>query len=159
MALAAGAVVETLFSVLLAPIMMLLHARFVMEIVSGRSVQWGRQDRDATALSWRRSLALGAAPTAIGLLWGGATLGVSPAFFLWMSPIFVGLILAIPLVRWTSSAGLGQWAWSRGLLRVPEECRAPPELTAVEVALQGPSPDPSTRSGVVLAPASPVPSP
>ena len=155
--LATGALLETFFSVLLAPVMMLFHARFVAEIVWGRTVEWGGQDRSAAGLSWRRSVSVAALPTVTGLVWSGATLAVSPAFFLWMSPIFVGLVFAAPLVRWTSSAGLGEWTRRLGLLRVPEEGRVPPELAAVEVALQGAPPDPSRTSGVLLAPVEAAP--
>lgn len=153
--LMAGALLETAFSVLLAPVMMLFHARFVAEIVLGRTVEWGEQNRDAAGLTWRRSVAVGAVPAVAGVVWGGTTLLVSPSFFVWMSPIFVGLILAIPLVRWTSSASLGAWTRRKGLLEVPEEWQTPPELVAVEVSLRGAMGDPSAGTGVFLPPAKP----
>ena len=58
------------------------------------------------------------------------TLYCSPTFFLWLTPIFTGLLLAAPLVRGTSSRALGQWARQWGLFLVPSETAAPPELEA-----------------------------
>ncbi|MEJ2538485.1 MAG: glucans biosynthesis glucosyltransferase MdoH [Gemmatimonadota bacterium] len=153
--LVAGVLVETAFSVLLAPIMMLFHARAVTEIVLGRSVEWGAQDRDAHGLSWRQALAAGGPATVVGLGWGGATLTLSPGFFVWMSPIFTGLVLAVPLIRWTSSARLGLFARRHGLLRVPAEVVALPELAAAEAALRPASADPSPVHGVFLPPKHP----
>lgn len=166
--LVASALVEGAFSVLMAPIMMLEHARFVAGICIGRSVRWDPQRRDAGTLPWATSWRAAALPTLVGLAWGGATLALSPLFFAWMSPIFVGLILSAPLLRWTSSPTLGVGAGALGLLRVPSEIEPVEEIRAlrrvVDRVAQGsigaaqgdPSgdrtEDPGRASGVLLAP-------
>ena len=84
---------------------------------------------------------------AIGTVWGVLTLYISPAFFVWLIPVFVGLLLAAPLVRLTSSRRFGRWTYRRGLFRVPSETgllselQAPDDLfelmTAYELEIQG----------------------
>ena len=66
--------------------------------------------------------------TVTGALWAAVTLYYSPVFFLWLTPIFAGLLLAIPLVRWTSSDRVAAWVKRRGLLLVPSETEPPSEL-------------------------------
>lgn len=102
--LVTGLVVETLFTVVVAPIMMLLHSRFVAEILAGRTVAWHAQDRAGREISWDEAWEAGWEPTAVGMVWAGVTLWHSPLFALWLSPIFVGLLLAIPIIRWSSDS-------------------------------------------------------
>jgi membrane glycosyltransferase len=59
-----------------------------------------------------------------GLILAGAAYAVSPALFLWMTPVLAGLVLAVPLVVITGSQRLGTGLRRAGLLRIPEE-RAP----------------------------------
>ncbi len=127
-------VTETVFSVLLAPVMMLSHARFVVEIMLGQSVGWAAQDREGSDLTWREALRTARWPLAVGLLWGGTTLLLSPLFFLWMSPIFLGLILSVPLVRWTSLQSFGLRSQAAGLLLVPTETAPSDEIIFVRAA-------------------------
>ncbi|MEX2528097.1 MAG: glucans biosynthesis glucosyltransferase MdoH [Gemmatimonadota bacterium] len=103
--LVTGLMVETLFTVVVAPIMMLLHSRFVTEILAGRTVPWHAQDRDGREISWDEAWEAGWEPTVVGMVWAGVTLWHSPFFALWLSPIFVGLLLAIPIIRWSSGSG------------------------------------------------------
>jgi len=144
---------ETIFSVLLAPLMMLYHARFVTEIVFGRSVGWGAQDRERTDLTWSDATRAAGWPTMVGLVWGGTTLALSPLFFVWMSPIFVGLILSIPLVRWTSLRGLGWRMRASGLLLVPSETTEPDEVSFVRMSQDAAGrADPFSPEGAVSTP-------
>ncbi len=125
---------ETVFSVLLAPVMMLSHARFVVEIMLGRSVGWAAQDREGSDLTWREALRAARWPLTVGLVWGGTTLLLSPLFFLWMSPIFLGLILSVALVRWTSLQSLGHRSQAAGLLLVSTETAPSDEIIFVRAA-------------------------
>jgi membrane glycosyltransferase len=133
-----SATLETAFSVLLAPVMMLYHTRFVMDIVLGRSVEWDPHPRDRVSRSWRDAVREAALPTAVGVSWGGATLAVSPLFFLWMSPIFLGLLLSVPLLRWTGSARSGGLAEALGMLLVPSETVPSSEVGDVRTVLTAP---------------------
>ena len=45
-----------------------------------------------------------------GLVLAGCAYAVSPALFLWMSPVLLGLLLAVPLASLTASRGAGHRA-------------------------------------------------
>ena len=132
--LLAGALLETLFAVVVAPVMMFYHTRFVASVLGGRDVRWEAQVREGDTLGWREVWAGGAWwMTLSGAAWGAVTLYASPVFLLWLSPILAGLLLAAPLIRWTSSRAAGAWTRRRGLLLVPSETAPPFELTAREM--------------------------
>jgi membrane glycosyltransferase len=126
--LAVSAFLEGLFSVILAPAMMLLHSWFVLQILAGRNVRWAAQPREGRDLSWsetrRRTLWIGL----MGAAWTGITLVVSPLFALWMTPIFGGLLAAPLLAWWTGREGPGNRTRRWGLFRLPWELRPPSEL-------------------------------
>lgn len=94
--LLASAVAETLASLLLAPVRMVAHSRFVLAALANSPVLWAGQNRtDRT--SWRRSLTTHSP----GLLAGAALLAISAAsgntLWLWTLPITLPLVLA-PLI-------------------------------------------------------------
>ncbi len=107
------ALTEAAFAVVVAPVMMMFHSRFVIGIVAGRSVAWGSQDREGRDVSWGDAWRSVWWITATGVVWSVVTLWLSPAFFLWLSPIFLGLLLAAPLVRWTSGPRTGVFVSGR----------------------------------------------
>ncbi len=123
-----SALLEMLFAVVIAPVMMMYHSRFVMSVLGGHDIRWEPPVREARAVPWREAWHKTVGTTAFGLAWAGLTLYSSPTFFLWLTPIFTGVLLAAPLVRWTSSRSLGQWTRRLGLFLVPAETTAPPEL-------------------------------
>ncbi|HSH76806.1 MAG TPA: glucans biosynthesis glucosyltransferase MdoH, partial [Longimicrobiales bacterium] len=123
-----GALLEALFAVLVAPLMMMYHSAFVVGILAGRDVAWGAQARQERNVSWWEAWRRTAPVTVLGAAWAAATLISSPRFFLWLTPILTGLLFAAPTVRWTSGARLGRWLRQRGVLVVPSETRTPPEL-------------------------------
>ena len=126
--LLASALLETLFAVVIAPLMMMYHSRFVLSVLFGRDIEWEPPMRRGRAVAWREALRRTAGVTAIGAIWASATLYYSPLFFLWLTPIFAGLLLAAPLVWGTSSTKAGQWTRRRGLFLVPSETSNPAEL-------------------------------
>ena len=120
--------VEAVFSVLVAPVMMMVHTRAVVGILAGRDVQWGAQRRDADRIALLPAARHTLTSTGVGFLWAGLTLALSPGFFLWMTPIFAGLLLSGPIVSITSRKSLGRRMRAWGVLTVPTEASCPPEL-------------------------------
>ena len=123
-----SALLEMLFAVVIAPVMMVYQSRFVVSVLGGHDIRWEPPVRQARAVPWPEAWRNARGTTAFGLAWAGLTLYSSPTFFLWLTPIFTGLLLAAPLVRGTSSRSLGQWTRRRALFLVPTEMAAPPEL-------------------------------
>lgn len=135
----AGGVIETLFSVLLAPLMMAFHSVFVSAVLLGRNVQWTAQPRDGRLVSWFESWRLTWPFVLVAVAWGALILQWAPLFFLWLSPVLLGLVLAPFLVRVSGNRAAGRWLRERGLLLVPSELAPSPALAS----LQPPDSDPA----------------
>jgi membrane glycosyltransferase len=129
-----GMLVETLISGLMAPVMMLAQSSTVMSTLIGRDAGWNVQRRDDGSLPWREVIRRYAWHTAFGVLLAAAAYAVSVALFLWMTPVILGLLLAVPLAGLTATDRLGQAFRRAGLLVVPEE-RAEPAVLARANAL------------------------
>lgn len=119
----AGTLTEIVVAGLYAPVSMLSQTLAVGGILAGRDGGWQPQDRDDGSVPLRAAFRQFLPHTLLGLAFAGATLAISVALSLWMSPVILGLLLAAPLVAWTSRAGRGT-----GLLATPEALREPPVL-------------------------------
>jgi membrane glycosyltransferase len=112
---------ETLLGGLIAPVAMLIQTEGVMQILAGRDSGWNAQQRDGAKvplrLVWRQYWRF----MVFGLVLAVAAYAVSPALFLWMTPVLAGLVLAVPLVVLTGSPGVGTGLRRLGLLRITEE--------------------------------------
>ncbi len=116
-----GALWESVFSTLMAPIVMLQHSWYVVSILAGIATGWNAQTRTDRALPLRLVARVFAAHSLIGvaatiILWRYA-----PGSFNWFVPLLAGLWLAIPLVVFSSSPMLGSGARREGLFLVPSE--------------------------------------
>jgi membrane glycosyltransferase len=103
-ALVLGVILETFFSALLAPILMLTQTRFVIDILRGKDSGWAVQKRETDRASLRDAKIGYAGHTAVGLLLCVGTLLISTEVCLWLSPVWLGLIFAIPIGHLTSLA-------------------------------------------------------
>ena len=119
--------VEAVLSGLMAPIAMLMQSRSVASVLAGRDAGWKVQRRDGR-VPLREITRRHAWHTVVGVLIGVAAGLASPWLLLWMSPIILGLVLAIPLSALTARADAGQLARRLGLFRIPEEVAPPPVL-------------------------------
>jgi membrane glycosyltransferase len=137
-----SALFEAIFAILLAPIMMLIHSRFVLSILFGRSVSWDAQSRGGHSISWSQTFRRTAGIVGAGAVWVGLTLWISPTFVFWLSPIFAGILLAPLLIRWTSSPRAGDRARRWKLFLVPSETSPPEEFRGV--------PDPCSSTSVSI---------
>ena len=112
-ALTVSVIVETLVSALLAPIMMLMQTKFVLEILLGRDSGWFAQQRRAKDSSLMVTARNHLPHTVTGLMLAVGTSAISTEVCLWLSPVWFGLSLSIPIVHLTSSTVAGRAA--RGL--------------------------------------------
>jgi membrane glycosyltransferase len=124
--------VEQLFSMLLAPTMMLFHSTFVVQTLAGRSVSWDAQTRSERGVTLREAFRRQRWHLALGLAWGALLLWLTPQFFWWLTPVLVGLVCGIPLTVWTSRVSAGRLLRRLGLLLTPEETSPPRELTRLQ---------------------------
>jgi membrane glycosyltransferase len=128
---------ETILTGLIAPVMMLSQSGAVCGVLLGRDSGWQPQRRDDGSVPTRELARRYQHHTVLGLLLGGGAWTVSPYLALWMTPVVLGLLLAIPLAAVTGQRRVG-WALRRiGLLCTPEETAPPGVLArATELARQ-----------------------
>jgi len=140
-----SSVIETAFSVLIAPVLMLFHSFFVLQAILGWQTKWTTQNRADTSLPLLHCLKLYGWQSLLGL---GAQL--LAWYFLgynsyWLSLIFIAWVLA-PLTAWmTSSRRLGEKLCAWGLFAIPQELEIP------EV-LEGLATEDGPEQAIVLSP-------
>jgi len=123
----ASVAAETLFSLLLSPIMWVCHTASFLGLLFGRVIGWTGQIRDDHAIPWS---------TALRKLWPQTLLGCGIVATLALAQpaalpyVFVlmaaGLVLAVPLCVVTSWRSIGGALQRLGVGRLPEET-VPPE--------------------------------
>jgi membrane glycosyltransferase len=126
--------VEQIFSMLLAPVMMVFHSVFVVRTLCGSSVVWNAQSRSDRGLAYGEALRRHALHLVLGLIWGAVIYVCAPRFIWWIMPVLAGLLFSVLLAVWTSGPRLGRWMGRWGFLLTPEETQTPRELTAVHSA-------------------------
>jgi membrane glycosyltransferase len=123
---------EVFFSAMFAPIRMLFHSKFVFITLLGRQVGWGPQQRDDRGTPWGEALRFHGGGMALALLWAGALFLLNRSFFFWNSPIFIPLILSVPLSVLSSRSSVGRWLRKSDLFLIPEEIAPPQELESLK---------------------------
>jgi membrane glycosyltransferase len=151
-AIVRGTLVETAFAVLIAPIMMAFHAYFVVSVLLGFKVNWDTQDREGRLLTWNESFARTLRTTLIALAWGYMTFTYAPIFFWWLMPILTGLVLAAPIVRYSSSLELGELCRRHGIFVSPDETKEDPVLTDLRRLLAMDYPNLEAPAGIPALP-------
>jgi len=116
-----GALWESVFATLMAPIVMLQHSWFVFSILMGMATGWNAQTRTDRALPPALVVRKFAPHTIIGLAVAFLLQQDAPDSFNWFLPLLAGLWFAIPLVALTSSPLLGRIAREEHLFLVPSE--------------------------------------
>jgi membrane glycosyltransferase len=120
--------VEIVLSSLIAPVTMLMQAAEVLGIVTGRDAGWKAQRRDDGSVPFRVVARRHRTHTLFGVVLAVAAYTVSPGLLAWLSPVVLGLVLAIPVSAVTGWPGVGQAVRRLGLLTTPEEIDPPAVL-------------------------------
>ena len=115
--LLASSLVETIFSILIAPVLMLFHTFFVLQAVLGWQTKWTTQNRADTSLTFFHCVKLYGWQSCLGIagqLLAWFYLGFNSC---WLTPILVAWMLAPPSAWMTSSRSLGEKlrAWASSL--------------------------------------------
>jgi membrane glycosyltransferase len=142
---AAGAVLETLFSALHAPIQMLFQTGAVAATLFGFDTQWTSQKRTADGMTWGAAMRCHWGHALLGISWGAFTWWLDPLSFWWFIPVLAGMVFSIPITVLTSREWLGQAFRRAGLFLTPEEISPPHELLPMSV-------QPSARKRLGLPP-------
>jgi membrane glycosyltransferase len=156
--LMASALLELCVSALQAPVRMLAYSAYVLSTITGLKLDWRSPPREASNVAW------GDAFSRLGLLCMPLVLLAAWAFSSdelaapHVAPLWLALLLAVPLTVLSSHAKLGLMLRRARMLLVPEEARTPPTL-ARAIAQRGfadlvplPLPAPQTRAAIARHP-------
>jgi membrane glycosyltransferase len=127
----AGVIMETIFFLLLSPIMWFAHTAFLGRLLLGGSIGWGAQARDNHEVPLAHAIWHLWPHTLLGL-WTVIVLALTvPAAIPYALFIAGGLLLSIPLAVLTAAPAFGRLLLMSGLGRLPEETAPLPELSAL----------------------------
>ena len=124
----ANLVVETIYSILLCPILWISHTIFLLGLLFDRQVGWIGQVRDDHAVPFRSALSGLWPQTLIGWIVIGLVSATQPAALSYILLLAAGPALAIPFAMLTAWPSLGRFAARIGIGRLPEETATPEEL-------------------------------
>ncbi|MFY2763751.1 glucans biosynthesis glucosyltransferase MdoH [Arenimonas sp. MALMAid1274] len=145
----AGVLIESLLTALIAPVTMYMHSRAVAEVLAGQDSGWNPQRRDDGSVPWSDLVRDYGGLSVFGALIGAMAYAASPALAAWMLPVIIGMVLAIPVAKLTSSLRVGGWLRRHRLLMTPEERRPPAVLArAMQLRRQQPAEEFATGLGV-----------
>ena len=116
---------ETFMSVLLSPLMALLHSRFVINTLRGRKVTWNAQNRCEQGVTLKEAISDCGWQTLLGILVAAVMVVWATPLAVWFIPIVAGLIFAIPIAMMLGSQSLGKFLAKCGLLMTPQESSEP----------------------------------
>ncbi len=97
-----GVLVETLFSMLIAPILMATQTTAVAQILVGMDAGWKAQRRDETGIRMSDSVRFHTWHILIGLAMAALSFTVSVSLMGWMAPVILGLSFSALLGWWTA---------------------------------------------------------
>lgn len=118
--LTASVLIEIAVSVLLAPLRMLAHSRFVVAALLNVSLKWAGQNRTEET-SWSEAFRHHLPGMVIGVGWSSFAWSLDRLFFLWSLPVALPLVMAVPTSVLLSRIAIGQRLKVRRLLTIPEE--------------------------------------
>ena len=124
-ALVRSALVETLLALIQAPIRMLAHTVFVIVALTGWKLEWKSPPRDAREIAWKDAATALFMPTLAAGLLALAAAQIDPSALLWLAPVWLPLLFAVPIAVITSDHRLGAALRAQHVLLVPEETRSP----------------------------------
>lgn len=113
---------EIVISVLLAPLRMWAHSRYVVSALLNVSLLWAGQNRTEET-GWQEALVTQLPGMLVGGAWSTFAWSLDTMFFLWSLPVALPLILAAPTAVYLSRNSLGQALRKRRLLLIPEESK------------------------------------
>jgi membrane glycosyltransferase len=101
-----GVIIETLFSMLLAPILMMTQTAAIVQIWLGHDSGWKAQSRGGDAIALKDALRSHWLHSALGILVAFICWETSPGLLVWMSPVILGLVLS-GFVHWLTAQPAG----------------------------------------------------
>lgn len=119
--LSASVVLETIFSMLLAPLRMIYHAWYVVLNLVVPKLVWKAQSRRSRKISFAKAFR-SYWPGMIGaFVWSIIAYAVNKTLFWWVSAVVLPLLFAVPLSVFFSNPAMGMFFRNRGMFLAPVE--------------------------------------
>ena len=106
------------------PVLVWFHTRFVLKNLEGKTVLWNTQNRGGAGPRWRDIVHEYWPLPLVGAFLAVVAWAISSTYLAWVSPLLIGLFLAIPVAKVS-----GEGYLFRRLFLTPEEVNPPKELT------------------------------
>ncbi len=125
-------IIEIAIAVIIAPVMMIFHAYFVLTTLIGVNVGWNAQERNGRGIPWHEAIKHTLLVSMVAVIWGSFTYFYAPKYFWWLLPVLLGLVFAAPIIRYSGSIWLGKLSSKLGIFTVPSETLNIDVLQAVD---------------------------
>jgi membrane glycosyltransferase len=119
-----GAALETVFVLLMDPIMIVIKTIAIIRLALGVRAEWSPQNRSVRGVPWSEAVRLFWPHTLMGLLAFAALACSGPTACLWAAPLAGGLVVSIPFCVFTAHPDVSAWMRQRALAATPEELAA-----------------------------------
>lgn len=123
-----GVAAETLGSILMTPVMMVMQSAAVIEVALGRDSGWSAQHRQGVELSRKDAWSAHGVHVLLGAIGAVGAFFLSKNFLIWTSPVFLSLMLSALLSVRTSRPAAEDAPRAR-LFQIPEDVQPPRVLT------------------------------
>jgi membrane glycosyltransferase len=130
-----GVVAESVMSILMTPVVMVMQSAAVVEVLLGRDSGWSAQHREGVALSRKAAWRAHGVHVLLGVLGALGAFLLSKAFLMWTSPVFLSLALSAVLSVHTSKARDEADDRPVRLFQTPEQAQ-PPSVVARSLSLR-----------------------
>lgn len=114
---------ETIYSMLIAPILMVTQTSALIQILLGHDAGWKPQNRGEAGIPLAQAVRFHQRHVLLGLALIALCWWTTPELAIWMSPVIAGLIFS-PLINWHTSRRAG---WLLSWLLATREDREPPQ--------------------------------
>jgi len=125
--------IETVYSIVLCPILWISHTIFLVGLLFNREIGWIGQVRDDHAVSFRLALSRLWPQTLIGWIAIGLVASTQTSALPYVLCFAGGPALAVPFAMLTAWPALGRLAVRIGVGRLPEETATPEELLSLSL--------------------------
>ncbi|HEY6131201.1 MAG TPA: hypothetical protein VIV27_04245, partial [Halioglobus sp.] len=130
-----SALLESVFSILVAPVLMLFQTKFVWAILLRRTIGWPAQQRADHSTGFREAASMHGVQTLLAIAAGVISYIYIPDYFGWFVPVLSGVVLSIPVSMLSSSVHLGHITRRLRLFMTPEELQRPEVLVEFDKAM------------------------
>ncbi|WP_158092534.1 glucans biosynthesis glucosyltransferase MdoH [Gilliamella sp. A7] len=113
--------IEMVWSMILAPIRMIFHSKFVVKAWLGSKIQWKSPSRSDDALTWGESFYFCWPLSLLGIVWLCVIIWLNPQFTYWYIAILIPLTISPLVIRVSGLSSIGMKAKKAGLFLTPEE--------------------------------------